>query len=91
MIIDLESTNPEGWDSDSNPHAGEGINDAVIYEMHIRDVSSDSSSGIENVGKYLGLTETGTTTEMVFRPDLTISRIWESHIYIYFRFMIMVP
>lgn len=63
MIIDLESTNPEGWDSDSNPHAGEGINDAVIYEMHIRDVSSDSSSGIENVGKYLGLTETGTTTE----------------------------
>ena len=31
--------------------------------MHIRDVSSDSSSGIENVGKYLGLTETGTTTE----------------------------
>ena len=23
MIIDLESTNPEGWDSDSNPHAGE--------------------------------------------------------------------
>ena len=63
MIIDLESTNPEGWDSDGNPHAGEGINDAVIYEMHIRDVSSDSSSGIENVGKYLGLTETGTTTE----------------------------
>ncbi len=62
MVIDLDSTDPEGWENDSNPHAGETINDAVIYELHIRDLSSDSSSGIEHTGKYLGLTETGTTT-----------------------------
>jgi len=61
MIIDLESTNPDGWEEDTNPHAGLAITDAVIYELHIRDLSSDSSSGIENTGKYLGLTETGTT------------------------------
>ncbi|MCD7859329.1 MAG: type I pullulanase [Firmicutes bacterium] len=60
MIIDLDATDPEGWDSDSNPHAGENITDAIIYELHIRDLGSDSSSGIENVGKYLSLTETGT-------------------------------
>lgn len=63
MVIDLSGTNPEGWDSDSNPHAGQTYNDAVIYELHVRDISSDSSAGIQNVGKFLGLTETGTKTE----------------------------
>ena len=60
MIIDLSTTNPEGWDEDKNPHAGENFTDAVIYELHVRDLSSDPSSGIKNVGKYLGLIETGT-------------------------------
>ena len=62
MVINLEETNPEGWDSDTNPHADEGINDAGIYELHVRDLSTNKDSGITNVGKYLGLTETGTTT-----------------------------
>lgn len=62
MIINLEETNPEGWDQDTNPNAGKTINDAVIYELHVRDLSSGSDSGIENKGKFLGLTETGTKT-----------------------------
>lgn len=62
MVIDLDSTDPEGWDEDKNPHAGESINDAVIYELQIRDLGTDENSGITNVGKYLSLTETGTTT-----------------------------
>lgn len=62
MIINLDETDPEGWDRDTNPHAGETINDAVIYELHVRDLSSGADSGIENKGKFLGLTETGTTT-----------------------------
>ncbi len=63
MVIDLASTNPEGWEEDADPHAGAGINDAVIYELHVRDLSADESSGIRNVGKFLGLIETGTKTE----------------------------
>lgn len=62
MVIDLDATNPEGWDKDTNPHAGEAITDAIIYELQIRDLGSDENSGITNVGKYLSLTETGTTT-----------------------------
>lgn len=62
MVIDLESTNPDGWDEDTNPHAGESITDAIIYEGHIRDLTVSEDSGITNTGKYLGLTETGTTT-----------------------------
>ena len=63
MVIDLASTNPEGWENDTNPHAGEKYTDAVIYELHVRDLSSDASAGISNVGKFLGLIETGTTNE----------------------------
>ncbi len=61
MVIDLDSTDPEGWDTDVDPHYGNAITDAIIYELHVRDLSSDSSSGIQNTGKFLGLTETGTT------------------------------
>lgn len=63
MVINLEETDPDGWDADKNPHAGEGINEAVIYELHMRDLSTDKSSGIKNVGKFLSLTEKGTKTE----------------------------
>ena len=62
MVIDLASTNPEGWDADVNPHAGLSVNDAIIYELHVRDLSADESSGIAHAGKFLGLTETGTVT-----------------------------
>lgn len=63
MVIDLDSTDPEGWDSDVNPHAGEPINDAIIYEAHIRDLTTDKASGIENPGKFIGVAETGRKTE----------------------------
>ncbi len=62
MVIDLESTNPAGWDEDIDPHFGDPITDAVIYELHVRDLSSDESAGIQNVGKFLGLIESGTKT-----------------------------
>ena len=62
MIIDMDSTNPEGWDKDKNPNADLTINDAIIYELHIRDLGTDENSGIQNVGKFLSLTEHGTTT-----------------------------
>ena len=62
MVIDLDSTDPEGWDNDVDPNAGKEITDAVIYELHVRDLSIDRSSGIQHKGKYLGLIETGTKT-----------------------------
>ncbi|MBQ8834675.1 MAG: type I pullulanase [Oscillospiraceae bacterium] len=63
MVIDLNSTNPQGWDTDTDPNAGKAVTDAVIYELHVRDLSMDRSSGIKNKGKYLGLIETGTKTK----------------------------
>ena len=63
MVIDLDSTNPDGWDLDKDPNSHLNATDAVIYELHIRDLSIDSSSGIRNKGKYLGLVESGTKTK----------------------------
>ena len=62
MIIDLNSTNPEGWDEDKDPNFEKSITDAVIYELHIRDLSMNENSGIQNKGQFLGLAETGTKT-----------------------------
>ena len=62
MILDLKSTDPEGWEQDRNPYAGKPITDAVIYELHMRDLSMHRSSRIRNKGKFLGLTETGKKT-----------------------------
>ena len=63
MVIDLDSTDPEGWENDKDPNADLNETDVVIYELHVRDLSIDESSGITNKGKYLGLIETGTKTE----------------------------
>lgn len=62
MVIDLASTNPEGWEEDQNPNADKTLNDAIIYELHIRDLGTHESSGISNAGKFISLTEHGTTT-----------------------------
>ena len=62
MVIDLQETNPVGWAEDRSPFRGKGITDAVLYELHIRDLSMHRSSHIQNKGKYLGLAETGTHT-----------------------------
>jgi len=58
-ILDMSDTDPEGWEHDSRPPLA-GVQDIIIYEIHIRDMSTHPSSGIVNKGKFLGLTETGT-------------------------------
>lgn len=63
MVIDMESTNPVGWEDDCDPNGGLEPTDAVIYELHVRDLSVDKSSGIKNKGKFLGVIETGTKTK----------------------------
>lgn len=62
MVVDLASTNPEGWEKDQRPPLA-NFTDVVIYELHVRDLSSDPNSGIKNSGKFLGLTEIGTKSK----------------------------
>lgn len=60
-IIDWNSTNPAGWSEDKRPPL-KSFSDIIIYEMHHRDFSIDTVSGISNRGKFLALTEEGTIT-----------------------------
>lgn len=55
-ILDMETTNPVGWEKDKHI-AVKSPADLVIYELHHRDFSIDKSSGIEHKGKFLALTE----------------------------------
>ena len=62
-VLDLNSTDPEGWENDVRP-ALNNFADIVVYEMHHRDFSTDSVSGITNKGKFLALTEQGTKSSL---------------------------
>ncbi len=66
MVVDLESTNPQGWDNDHHVTV-DNQTDAKIWEVQIADFSSSPSSGVtrENRGKYLAFTELGTTVNSV--------------------------
>ncbi len=80
MVIDLASTDPEGFENDKKPEFV-NMTDAVIYELHVRDLSADASSAISNAGKFLGLTETGTknsdglSTGLDHMKDLGITHV----------------
>jgi pullulanase len=58
-IIDMDSTDPKGWERDTRPLLSSPAN-AVVYELHYRDFSQDTTSGNHYRGKYLALTESGT-------------------------------
>ena len=60
MVLDLDSTDPAGWDTDTRVDC-ENQTDSIIWEVHVRDFPSSSDSGMTNKGKYLAFTETGTT------------------------------
>lgn len=59
MVVDLARTNPDGWEADKGP-ALRIPSEAVIYELHIRDVTIHPESGSAYPGKYPGLAEGGT-------------------------------
>ena len=50
-----------GWQQDKGPEV-RNFSDVIVYEMHHRDMSMHPSSGIANKGKFLALTEKGTTS-----------------------------
>ena len=62
MVLDMSSTDPDGWNSDSR-RTYENVTDMEIYELHIRDFSIGETNGIQNKGKYLAFTERGTKDE----------------------------
>lgn len=63
MVVDLDSTDPEGWDSDNKFTRVANQTDASVWEVHVKDFSYCGNSGVSeaNRGKYLAFTEDNTT------------------------------
>jgi len=86
-IIDMRTTDPEWW-SEDKPPLDDPV-DAVIYELHLRDLSIHPASGILNKSKYLGLAEAGTRgpqgipTGLDYIADLGVTHIQLLPIYDY--------
>ncbi len=67
-IIDMSETNPQGWNDERVPFSAPV--DAVIYEVHVRDLTAHSYSGAEHRGKFLGAAEMGTRGPNLVRTGL---------------------
>ncbi|MCK9427183.1 MAG: type I pullulanase [Acholeplasmataceae bacterium] len=63
MIVDFKSLNPKNWQYNNRPNTITNLTDYIVYELHVRDLTTHQSwtGNEENRGKFLGLQETNTT------------------------------
>ncbi|WP_249305746.1 type I pullulanase [Lederbergia citrea] len=61
VVVDFSRTNQLNFDKLKRPKL-EHLQDAIIYELHVRDATIQKESGVVNRGKFLGLTELDTKT-----------------------------
>lgn len=81
MIVDLKSTDPEGWANDKHV-TYKNISENNVWELHIRDFSADPDSGVSeaNQGNYLAFTEGGTTYKKQGSVSTCIDYLVENNI-----------
>ena len=62
MVVDLDSTDPNGWDKDEHVFLDQQT-DAIVWEVHVADLTSSDTSGVDEnyQGKFLGFIEGGLT------------------------------
>ncbi len=79
-IIDFAETNPDGWENDVKPPL-KNFTDIMLYEVHVRDFSVSTNSGMKNKGKFLAFTEhrtknsTGEATGIDHLKELGITHV----------------
>ena len=81
VVVDLSKTDPKGWSTKKPAFSGKP-SDAVVYELHVRDLSIDSSSGVNaaNAGKYLAFTETKTSKSGTSTAVASIKELGVTHV-----------
>ncbi|GHU96399.1 hypothetical protein FACS1894208_10920 [Clostridia bacterium] len=81
-IVDLRATDPMGWEDDRRVKTA-AATDAIIYELHVRDLSAQKHSGIRHKGKFLGLAEAGTSSPDGLSTGLDhISELGVTHVHL---------
>ncbi|MBO8160741.1 MAG: type I pullulanase [Thermosipho sp. (in: Bacteria)] len=79
-VVDLSKTDPKNWNKDVRPFM-ETLEDAIIYEIHIADMTGLDNSGVKNKATYLGLVEEntkgpgGVTTGLSHLVELGITHV----------------
>ena len=69
MVVDLDKTDPKGWDEDRAFNTGiDSYSDAIIWEIHVRDFSNTIDFGSDKLneryqGKFLAFTQEGLKNE----------------------------
>lgn len=61
FFLKLDEILPEDWEDDDGPKLESSV-DAVIYEVHIKDLSTSWTAGFQNRGNFLSLSEEGVLT-----------------------------
>ena len=88
MVVDLAKTDPAGFDEDEYFQGINAYNEAVIWEVHVRDFSNRVADSWYP-GKYLAFTQTGLTNAsgvpigVEYLSDLGITHVHFQPIYDY--------
>lgn len=78
VVVDMKETDPSGFRDEKLPQNLE--EDAIIYEMSVKNYTADKSSGVKNKGKFLGLTEEGKSFDGVSTGIDNIKELGVSHV-----------
>lgn len=70
MVVDMDLTNPEGWNDDRYVDNIDSYSDAIVWEVHVRDFSNKDPQS-KYKGKYLAFTETGHSNQNGTSPAKT--------------------
>ena len=75
VVVDLNQSNPSGWSATQSPKVASSSTDASIYELNVRDLSSNSNSGIPapHQKKFLGLTDLNTSYQYQETKHTTVN------------------
>lgn len=80
VVVNLELTDPPHFRQTERPKINH-LQDSIIYELHIRDATSQTESGVVDQGKFLGLTEQNTTTPQGYSTGLSyIKELGVTHV-----------
>ncbi len=80
-VVDLEKSNPEGWERDIIP-ALDNPTDSIVYEIHIADITAfDDEITDEVKGGYLGVVAGGKATKHLVELGITHVQIMPSMIF----------
>lgn len=84
MVVDLEKTNPKGWEQDC--HVFHPLEKTWVWEAHIGDFSNDPASGVreEYRGKYLAFTENTTLNQDGVHPTCVnyLNKLGVTHVHL---------